>query len=182
MRRIRRIGIVGGLPMLIVALFATAAWAAQTTTINPANAPTGTHFQTGTATCSVDATTLLVTCSSYELAGVGNANAVGSLQASYTATVQCRNRGGQIVEVKSQVTGAARTTGSLSPKNGRLAVPSLTSAPVPSAAEFEAQATCPNGNWTKELLGGTITLSSFTYTLTFAGFSGPYITITGNDP
>jgi hypothetical protein len=26
---------------------------------------------------------------------------------------------------------------------------------------------------------GTITLSSFTYTLTFAGFSGPYITVTG---
>jgi hypothetical protein len=180
MRRIRRIGIIGGLPMLIVALFASAAWAP--TVINPANAPTGTHVQTGTPTCSVDATTLLVTCSSYELAGVGNANATGSLQASYTATVQCRNNGGQIVEVKSQVTGAARTTGSLSPKNGRLAVPSLTSAPVPSAAEFEAQATCPNGNWTKELLGGTITLSSFTYTLTFAGFTGPYITITGNDP
>jgi hypothetical protein len=59
----------------------------------------------------------LVTCSAFELAGVGNANATGSLQASYTATVQCRNHGGQIVEVKSQVTGAAVTTGSLSPKN-----------------------------------------------------------------
>ena len=32
---------------------------------------------------------------------------------------------------------------------------------------------------TKELESGTVTLSSFTYTLTFAGFSGPYITITG---
>jgi hypothetical protein len=40
-------------------------------------------------------------------------------------------------------------------------------------------ATCPNGNWTKELESGTVTLSSFTYTLTFAGLSGPYITITG---
>jgi hypothetical protein len=92
------------------------------------------------------------------------------------------HHGGQIVEVKSQVTGAAVTTGSLSPKNGRLQVPSLTSAPVPTAAQFEAQATCTNGNWTKELEGGTITLSSFTYTLTFAGFTGAYITITGNDP
>jgi hypothetical protein len=168
--------------MLLVAFSASAASAAQTTTIDPTQAPTGTHLQRGTISCSVNPTTMLVSCSSFELAGVGNTNATGSLVASYTATVQCRNHGGQIVEVKSQVTGAAVSTGSLSPKNGRLTVPSLTSSPVPTAAAFEAQATCPNGNWTKETLTGTITLSSFTYTLTFAGFSGPYITITGNDP
>jgi hypothetical protein len=179
---IRRILFLLAVPFAAVIAFSAAASASSTTTINPANAPTGTHLQTGTIGCTVDATTLLVTCNTFELAGVGNSNATGSLQASYTATVQCRNHGGQIVEVKSQVTGAVRTTGSLSPKNGRLTVPSLTSAPVPTAAEFEAAATCPNGNWTKELLNGTITLSSFTYTLTFAGFSGPYITVTGNDP
>ncbi|KIG01424.1 hypothetical protein BurMR1_1473 [Burkholderia sp. MR1] len=39
-------------------------------------------------------------------------------------------------------------------------------------------ATCPNGNWTKELLGGA-TLTSFTYTLVFKGFSQPYISIVG---
>jgi len=149
------------------------------TTINPAAAPTGTHLQSDTISCTADPTTLLVTCSTYELAGVGNTNATASLFATYTATVQCRNHGGQIVEVKSQVEGAAVTTGSLSPKNGRLSVPSLTSSPVPTAAQFEAQATCPNGNWTKETLTGTIALSGFTYTLTFAGFSTPYITITG---
>jgi hypothetical protein len=157
----------------------TSAQAAITTTINPAAAPTGTHLQTGTISCSVDAATQLVSCSSYELAGVGNANATGTLSTMYTATVQCRNHGGQIVDVKSQVTTAPTTTGSLSPKNGRLTVPTLSSSPVPTAADFEAQATCPNGNWTKELLGGTITLSSFTYTLQFAGFTGDYITITG---
>jgi hypothetical protein len=182
MRRIRRIGIIGGLPLLIVALFAAAAWAAQTTTINPANAPTGTHFQTGTATCSVDATTMLVTCSSYELAGVGNTNATGSLVTSYTATVTCTNKGGMLVPVQGSVQTAPTTTGSLSPKNGRLTVPSLSSSPLPTAAQFEAAATCPNGNWTKATDTSTITLSSFTYTLTFAGFSGAYITITGNDP
>jgi hypothetical protein len=101
------------------------------------------------------------------------------LTATYTATVQCRNHGGQIVEVKSQVTTAPTSTGKLEPKNGRLTVPQLTSGPVPTAAQFEARATCPNGNWTKELLGGTITLSSFTYTLHFAGFTGDYIKITG---
>jgi hypothetical protein len=43
-----------------------------------------------------------------------------------------------------------------------LLVPELTSSAVPTAADFEAQATCPNKNWTKEPLGGTVTLSSFT--------------------
>jgi hypothetical protein len=175
---VKRLGFIAVLAMMLVGFSASAASAA-TTTINPANAPTGTHLQTGTIGCTVDPTTQLVTCSGFELAGVGNANATATLVATYTATVQCRNHGGQIVEVKSQVKSAAVSTGSLSPKNGRLAVPSLTSSPVPTAAQFEAQATCPNGNWTKELLSGTITLSSFTYTLTFAGFSGPYITITG---
>ena len=169
------------LAALAVVMFGitASAQAAVTTTINAAAAPTGTHLQSGTIGCTVDPTTQLVSCSSYELAGVGNANAIGSLDTMYTATVQCRNHGGQIVEVKSQVTTAPTTTGSLSPKNGRLAVPTLSSSPVPTASDFEAQATCPNGNWTKELLGGTIALSSFTYTLHFAGFTGDYITITG---
>src|SRR5436305_6162503 len=162
----------------VVAALLVAVAVASTTTFNAANAPTGTHVQSGTPTCSVGSNNL-VTCSSYQLAGVGNANATGSLDATYTATVQCRNHGGQIVEVKSQAESAPTTTGSLSPKNGKLTVPSLNSGPVPSAGDFEAMATCPNGNWTKELESGTVTLQSFTYTLTFAGFSGPYITITG---
>ena len=163
----------------LLALFVSTSAAQAATTINPSAAPTGTHLQRGAIGCSVDPSTQLVTCSSFELAGVGGSNATGSLVASYTATVQCRNHGGQIVEVKSQVKTAPTTTGSLSPKNGRLSVPSLSSSPVPTAAQFESQATCPNGNWTKELENGTITLSSFTYTLHFAGFTGNYITITG---
>lgn len=162
----------------VVAALSLAVAAASTTTFNAANAPTGTHVQSGSPTCSVGSNNL-VTCSTYQLAGVGNANATGSLDATYTATVQCRNHGGQIVEVKSQAESTPTSTGSLSPKNGKLTVPSLSSGPVPSASDFEAMATCPNGNWTKELESGTVTLSSFTYTLTFAGFSGPYITITG---
>jgi len=172
----RLLTIIAALAMLLFG-FTTSALAA--TTINPDAAPTGTHVQTGTIGCSVNPTTLLVTCNTFELAGVGNANAEATLTATYTATVQCRNHGGKIVEVKSQVESVPSTTGELEPKNGRLTVPALTSAPVPTAAQFEALATCPNGNWTKELLGGTITLSSFTYTLHFAGFTGDYITITG---
>ena len=173
-----------GLATVLVAVvaFAAAAAASSTTTINPANAPTGTHLQTGTIGCTASATTQLVTCSTFELAGVGGANATGSLQATYSATVNCTNKGGNLVPVKSSVQKAPTTTGSLSPKNGRLSVPSLNSGPVPTAAQFEAAATCPNGNWTKSVQDGSIMLSSFTYTLTFAGFSGPYITITGNDP
>jgi hypothetical protein len=165
--------------MLVLAVSASVALAAITTTINPANAPTGTHLQTGTIGCTVDSSTLLVTCSTFELAGVGGANATGSLATSYSATVDCTNKGGNLVPVKSSVQTAPVNTGSLSPKNGRLSVPSLTSSPVPTAAQFEAAATCPNGNWTKSLAGGTITLTSFTYTLTFDGFTGAYITITG---
>jgi len=178
----RRILFILIAPFAVIIGLATAASASQTTTINPANAPTGTHLQTGTISCSVDATTMLVTCSTFELAGVGNANATGSLATTYSATVTCTNKGGNTVPVKSTVQTVPTSTGSLSPKNGRLTVPSLSSAPLPTAAQFEALATCPNGNWTKALQGGTITLESFTYTLTFDGFSGPYITITGNDP
>ena len=152
----------------------TSAQAATTPTINPTAAPTGTHLQTGTIGCSGDP----VICTAFELAGVGNANAKATLSTTYTATVQCRNHGNQIVEVKSQVKTADATTGPLVPKNGRLTVPELSSSP-PDAGDFVKQATCPNGNWTKELLGGTITLSSFTYTLHFFGFTGNYITITG---
>jgi hypothetical protein len=163
----------------LLALFVSTSAAQAATTINPSAAPTGTHLQSGTIGCSVDPSTLLVSCSSYQLAGVGNANATGSLSATYTATVDCRNHGGQVVEVKSQAKSATASTGSLSPKNGKLTVPSLTSEPVPSASTFTAQATCPNGNWTKELKGGSVALSSFVYTLSFAGFTGNYITVTG---
>jgi hypothetical protein len=179
MRRIRRIGIIGGLPILLVALFAAAAWAVQTTTFNPANAPTGTHVQTGSPSCTVSG--LNVSCSSYELAGVGNANATGNLSVTYSATVVCINAGGNPSDGQHQGTfTAANSTGSLSPKNGRLTVPSL-SVTAPTEQQFLAQQTCPNPNWTPTIPGG-ITLSNFRYTLTFAGFSGPYITITGNDP
>jgi hypothetical protein len=147
------------------------------TTFNPAAAPNGTHVQTGTPSCSVDG--LTVTCSSYELAGVGNTDASASLNVIYTATVDCRNHGGQVVEVKAQSETGPFTTGRIRSKNGRLDVPTLSSSGVPTDRDFTSQATCPNGNWTKEVRSGTTTLVSFTYTLTFFGFNTPYITITG---
>src|SRR5436305_13596021 len=68
------------------------AWAA--TTINPANAPNGTHFKSGTASCSVSSSTGSVTCSGFTLAGVGNTNVRADLSATYSATVVCINGGG----------------------------------------------------------------------------------------
>jgi hypothetical protein len=166
--------ILGAVALLILA--AQPALAAINTTFNPAAAPTGTHVQTGSPSCSVSG--LTVNCSTYELAGVGNANATGSLVANYTGTVVCRNAGGNLSDGQHQGTfTASSTTGSLSPKNGRLTVPALSSTP-PTPAQFIAQQTCPNPNWTPELQG-PITLSSFTYTLHFAGFTGDFITITG---
>jgi hypothetical protein len=163
-------------PLAMVVGLSTTAAAATTTTFNRANAPTGTHVQTGSPSCTTAG--LNVSCSSYELAGVGNTNATGNLSATYSATVVCINNGGNPSDGQHQGTfTATSSTGSLSPKNGRLTVPSL-SATAPTEQQFLAQQTCPNPNWTPRIPGG-IRLSGFTYTLTFAGFSGPFITITG---
>jgi hypothetical protein len=169
------------LAMLLVAAvaFPAVASATQSTNINPANAPNGTHFKSGTATCSVSGTT--VSCTGYTLAGVGNINATANLSATYSATVVCRNPGGNLSDSQHQGTFTnATSSGTLQSKNGNLTVPSLTTS-APTQQQFLAQQTCPNPGWTPELQG-SITLSNFTYTLTFAGFTGAYITITGNDP
>ena len=147
------------------------------TSTNDANAPNGTHLQRGTPGCTTNG--LTVTCASYELAGVGNADAEATLDVSWTAIVVCRNRGGKVVPVKSQVEGASVSTGEIEPKNGRLAVPALSSGGAPSDDDFTDGATCPNGNWTKEVQAGSATIAGFTYELTFQGFGGAYITITG---
>jgi hypothetical protein len=145
---------------------------------NPSNAPNGTHFKSGTASCSTTSGGS-VSCTGYTLAGVGNINATANLTATYSATVVCVNGGGNTSDSQHQGSfTASSSSGTLQSKNGNLTVPSL-SATAPTEQQFLAQQTCPNPNWTPTLGPGGITLSSFTYTLTFAGFSGPYITITG---
>jgi hypothetical protein len=176
---VKRLGLIAVLAVSLVGFSASAALATGTPTFNAAAAPTGTHVQTGSPSCSfVPAGSTNVVCSTYELAGVGNTNATATLVATYTATVDCRNHGGNVVESHAGTFSAAATTGSLSPQNGRLTVPSLT-ATTPTASQFIAQQTCPNPNWTAEVRGGDagITFVSSLYTLTFAGFTGAYITI-----
>lgn len=175
----RRIIFILVLPFAAVITFATAALASSTTTFNPANAPNGTHLQTGSPECTVDG--LDVSCSSFELAGVGNTDATANLSVTYSATVVCLNNGGNPSDSQHQGTfTTSDSSGKVSPKNGRLTVPSL-AVTAPTEQQFLDQQTCPNPNWTPTIPGG-ITLSSFTYTVTFDGFSGAYITITGNDP
>lgn len=170
-----RLALAAIFSMLLMSLSLSTASAA--TTVDPSAAPRGTHVQTGTPSCAANEAGD-VTCTDFELAGVGNTDATATLVASYSATVQCRNHGGKIVEVHSQTTTSTSRTGELSPKNGRLYVPELSSS-APTETAFEGLATCPNRNWTPELLEGSITLDSFVYTLTFDGYSGAYITITG---
>lgn len=160
---------------LAAALAAPAAWA--TTTFNQANAPNGTHVQSGTPSCEVDG--FIVTCSSYDLAGVGSTNATATLSATYSGTVLCTNPAGNVAPGQTQNPTIPTSTGQLQSKNGRLAVPSLTSATQTTIETALKQNTsCPNIKWTKSVQAGTITLVGYTYTLTFAGFSGAYITIT----
>jgi hypothetical protein len=168
----RRLGIITALSMLVLAVSASVALAAITTTITPANAPGSSHFQSGSASCTVNADNS-ISCSGYVLGGVGHTNATVSLVASYSATIDCTNNGGNLVESHTSNFSADSTASVASTKNGQLSVPAQ------SVSPFGAPQVCPNPNWTPSIRGGTVTLNSFTYTLTFAGFSGAYITITG---
>lgn len=166
--------------LLAAGMTATTAIAAVSEPIiNPANAPSGTHLQTGTIGCTVDPTTLAVTCTTFELAGVGHTNATVSLVANYSAIVDCFNPGtnpNNPIESHTTSFTVSSTATITSTKNGRLTVPQQTVSPS------SVTQVCPNPNWTPVIREGTLQVS-FTYTLTFEGFTGPYITITGNqDP
>lgn len=174
----RRVGIVTALSMLLMALTASVAFAAvspgtyfpKAGSFDPANAPGSSHLTSGTPSCTVNADRS-IDCSAYVLGGVGHTNADVSLTATYSATIDCTNKGGNLVESHTSTfsdTSAATVTSS---RNGQLSVPAQ------SVSPFGAPQVCPNPNWTPSIRGGTVTLESFEYTLTFAGFSSPYITI-----
>jgi len=74
-----------------------------------------------------------------------------------------------------ETTLSASNEATLTPgRNGRLRVGARSVSPSLDLAE-----PCPNPNWTPEFHAGSPTLDSFSYTLTFNGFTGAYITITG---
>jgi len=181
----RRTGIVAVLAILLLAFSASAALAVAPGTYTPtadsfnsANAPGSSHLASGTPQCVVNAA-LDVNCSPYVLGGVGNTNATVSLVASYSAIIDCFNKGtnkNNPVESHTATFSASSTATVASTRNGQLRVPAQ------SVSPFSAPQVCPNPNWTPQIRPGSLVLNSFTYTLTFAGFSSPYITIAATDP
>jgi hypothetical protein len=145
------------------------------TSFKKANAPASSHLTSGMPECVVNQDRS-IDCSTYVLGGVGNTNATVNLDAAYSATIDCTNKGGNLVE--SHTTSFADTsTATVSPdRNGQLTVPAR------SVSPFSAPQVCPNPNWTPSIRGGTVTLLHFTYTLTFKGFDAAYITISATDP
>ena len=152
--------------------------AAIAVTIDDANAPSGTHLQTGTIDATVSG--LSVTSTQYELAGVGHINALLRVLVKYSAIVDCFNGGVNPQNpIESHVTGFAedKTVALTSSKNGRLTVPTQTLSPT--QASLAAATFCPNANWSAVIRPGSLQLVSFSLTLTFEGFTEPYISITG---
>jgi len=141
------------------------------------NAPQGAHFAKGAGepVCTVTGTT--VTCTGTAIEGVGNTNATVDLAVTSTISGVCHNPGvnSKVVEPFSESVTETTSTDITSTKNGRLLVPAQSTTGV-STEEFLATFTCPNPNWTPEVTSNVL---SFEYTLTFAGFEEPAITITG---
>ena len=175
---LRKFGIIAVLSLLVTAFAAVPALAVAAGTYSPdpgsfnrANAPGSSHLAAGSPSCTVDAD-LDVNCSPYVLGGVGNTNATVSLTATYSATIDCTNKGGNLVESHTVANFTDSDAATVrSDRNGQLIVPAQ------SVSAFDAPQVCPNRNWTPSIQAGTLTLNSFKYTLTFAGFTSLYITI-----
>jgi hypothetical protein len=94
--------------------------------------------------CSSSSTSISCT---YKITGLGNTDVVDVfLTAVVSVSGQCRNHGGQIVEVKDWRTTASGQQLSLRPENGQIngtITLSAGAASSPSASQV-----CPNGQWT----------------------------------
>ncbi|MBP1206194.1 hypothetical protein JOD97_004267 [Duganella sp. 1411] len=143
---------------------------------NSSTAPSGAHLSQGSPqpSCTVDPATLIVSCNAYQIGGVGNTDANLVLSATYSATVTCTNNGGKLVNVKTQTTVANSGDALTDLRNGTLYVSAISVKP-PTTQAFLDAATCPNGNWTKNLANGSPALSSFSYSLTFVGYPAPAV-------
>jgi hypothetical protein len=176
----KRICAIAALALSSLLLMASAAYAVAPGTYGPdagsfnsANAPGSSHLTSGSPSCTVNAD-LSIDCSAYVLGGVGHTNATVSLTANYTAIVDCFNPGTNPQNpIESHTTTFSPTDAATvaSTRNGQLRVPTR------SVSFSGAPVGCPNANWTPTIRPGSVQLLSFRYTLTFAGFSSPYITI-----
>jgi hypothetical protein len=159
----KRLTIIAALSMLLLAIGATAAQAANQ------------HFVTGfdAPTCTVTGTT--VNCTGTEIAGVGNNNAVATLNVVASGIVDCNNPGdnrNNPIESHETTFEFSATSGVLESKNGRLVVLALSAtAPTSLTAAQEAEL-CPNPNWEAELREGSVTIDSWSYSIVFLDRDG----------
>ena len=174
----KRLGIIALLSTLGVVASASVASAVT----NFDNAPSGAHYRRGSAEPVCTTSTVPITgattvsCTGTEIAGVGNTNANLSLAIVGTANFVCHNPGNDKIVDPHSASVSEETSATLVPsRNGTLVVPeqSVTISPDDAAAQFE----CPNANWREEFTG--FSALSFTYSLTFVGFTEPVILITG---
>ena len=145
----RRIGIVAVLAILLLAFSASAALAVAPGTYTPtadsfnsANAPGSSHLASGTPQCVVNAD-LDVDCSAYVLGGVGNTNATVRLVATYSATIDCTNRGGNLVESHT-ATFSDSSTATVASTSERVCGATADSVPVMSTTPSNAP---ESGSW-----------------------------------
>jgi hypothetical protein len=169
----RKFGIIAVLSLLVTALAAVPALALT----DFSNAPGGAHYRQGSAEpeCTLNADRS-VSCTGTTIGGVGNTNAFLLLTVTVDADLTCTNKGGNVVEPHSG-TFSDSVDADLTPnRNGQIVVGAVETDPI-TEEDILRDFTCPNGkNWTDAVVGTT---TSFSYTLTFDGFTEPAIEITG---
>ena len=177
----RKIAIWGVLALLVTALAAVPALAV--TTFNSNTAPSGAHYRSGfgepvcTPTTNTTTGAITVSCTGTSIGGVGNTNANLLLTVNATANFVCHNPGNDNIVEPHSGTATDSDMATLTPsRNGQLTVGarSVTISPQEAAAQF----TCPNPRWREEFTG--FSGGTYTYSLTFVGFSQPAILISGN--
>ena len=169
----RKLGIVAVLALLVTALAAVPALAVT----DFDNAPSGAHYRQGSAepVCTVDEATNTVRCTGTTIGGVGNTNADVLLSVTAQADLTCTNRGGNLVEPHSTTVTDTTTATEFSSRNGQIVIDPMSE--QITEADVERAFTCPNRNWTEDVQ--SITITGFTYSVTFAGFDDPAILVTG---
>ena len=122
----------------------------------------GVHIQGPAPTCSVSGST--VTCSSFQIAGLGNTAATAELQITGTFSTQCTNPGGNVAPGQnSQASGTSGPVSISTDKNGKATVPSLSATAQPPS-QTQLNALCSNPQWTGSVTGFTVTSATILVT------------------